>query len=626
MDSAQKTVRIGCASAFWGDTAAAAGQLVNGGRLDYLVFDYLAEVTMSIMAGARRKDADAGYAPDFISTVKPLLADIAQQGIKVCSNAGGINAIGCAKALQAMIDDAGLTLTVAVVEGDDLTARQGMFRPQNAVAKPGETGEVKTEIIEMFSKQPPPEKFVSVNAYLGAPAITEAFAAGADIVITGRVVDSAVVLGPLVHEFGWSWQDHDHLAQASLAGHVIECGTQCTGGNFTDWRLVKDGYDNMGFPIVECHADGSFVVTKVENTGGMVSCNTVAEQVVYEIGDPAAYLLPDVNCDFTQVRLEQRGDDRVLITGARGRAPSPQYKVSATYLDGYRCIATFMLGGREAVAKGQVVADAIITRVRTLFKAKGIADFGDLNIEVLGAESTYGAHAKGVNNREVVVKIAVQHSDRRALILFGSEIAQSATAMAPGITGLVGGRPKPTPRICLYSFLLDKKALEVSYSRLKDGSENLNVVEIDTGDTSSESPLQLENTWQHNEPVEALTKENTLTVPLIALAVARSGDKGDHCNIGVIAREANYLAYIEATLTEENLREYFAHILTDNSTITRYQLPGLNAMNILIENCLGGGGMASLRIDPQGKALAQQLLDIPVQISKNVFNGRRTWQ
>ncbi len=612
MESAQKTVRIGCASAFWGDTAAAAGQLVAGGRLDYLVFDYLAEMTMSIMAGAQLKDPNAGYAPDFIKTLKPLLTEIAQQGIKVCSNAGGINARGCAKALQTVIDEMGLALTVIVVEGDDLTAQQEMFHQLGAMDNEGNS----------ISKQSMPEKFVSVNAYLGAPAITAALASGADIVITGRVVDSAVVVGPLMHEFGWGWQDHDLLAQASLAGHVIECGTQCTGGNFTDWRLVKDGYANMGFPIVECYADGSFVVSKVENTGGMVTCNTVAEQVVYEIGDPAAYLLPDVICDFTQVQLQQQGDDRVLVTGARGSAPSSQYKVSATYLDGYRSIATFMLGGREAVAKAHTVADAIVTRVRSLFQVKGYADFSDLNIEILGSETTYGAHAKGINNREVVVKIAVQHSDRRALTLFGFEIAQAATAMAPGITGLVGGRPKPTPRICLYSFLLDKKALEVTYSRLKSGSEDPNIVEIDSGDTSTKSPL---NPWQHHEPVEALSSENTVTVPLIAVALARSGDKGDNCNIGVIAREENYLPYIEAALTEQNLRDYFAHILTDNSTIYRYQWPGLNAVNILIENCLGGGGMASLRIDPQGKAIAQQLLDLPVQISKNVFNGRDSW-
>lgn len=617
MDSAKKTIRVGCASAFWGDTSAAAGQLVAQGQLDYLVFDYLAEMTMSIMAGAKLKNPDAGYAPDFICTLKPLLKEIAAQGIKVCSNAGGINAIGCAKALQAVIAESGLAFNVFVIEGDDLTEHQQSFREQGNVGKP--------EIVEMFSNQPLPEDLVSVNAYLGAPAIADAFAAGADIVITGRVVDSAVIVGPLVHEFCWDWQDYDRLAQASLAGHVIECGTQCTGGNFTDWHLVKDGYANMGFPIVECHADGSFIVTKVENTGGLVSCATVGEQVLYEIGDPADYQLPDVVCDFTQVRLLQQGENRVLITGAAGRAPSSQYKVSATYLDGYRSSATFMLGGREAVAKGRVVADAIITRVRTLFKAKNCPDFSDVNIEILGAESTYGAHAKGQDSREVVVKISVQHADRRALNMFGLEIAQAATAMTPGITGLVGGRPKATPRICLFSFLLDKQAIEVTYRQLVNDGCSDKVVDVTTYDNFqyTENPDRRTLLWHRNEPVEVLTAENTITVPLIELAIARSGDKGNHCNIGVIAREKNYLAYIEAALDKETLAKYFTHLLAANSKITTYQLPGLSAINILMENSLAGGGMASLRIDPQGKAIAQQLLDMPVQISNNVFIGRR---
>nr|MDT0252991.1 acyclic terpene utilization AtuA family protein [Endozoicomonas sp.] len=424
-----------------------------------------------------------------------------------------------------------------------------------------------------------------------------------------------VVLGPLVHEFGWGWQDYDKLAQGSLAGHVIECGTQATGGNFTDWHLVKDGYANMGFPIVECSEDGLFVVSKCSGTGGLVSCDTVAEQILYEIGNPEDYLLPDVTCDFSQVSLEQTGIDQVRVTGARGRPCSTQYKVSATYMDGYRSNATFMIGGIDAGEKGQVVADAIIKRVRGLLNLKGLDDFNDVNIEVLGTEVTYGAQAMENQPREVVVKIAVSHQDKNALRLFGSEIAQAATAMAPGITGLVGGRPKASPRICLFSFLMDKADVLPVYSLINTEEKSPQIAYVDSGQIIS-TP---ESVWNENPLPTPLGELPEFTVPLVKLALGRSGDKGNHCNIGIIARDKRYLPYIEKALTPDHVANYFAHLLSDRSEVTRYQLPKMKSINIVITHCLGGGGMASLRIDPQGKALAQQLLSISIPINKSLY-------
>jgi hypothetical protein len=590
----ENKVRIGCASAFWGDTSMAAQQLVKQGQIDYLVFDYLAEVTMSIMAGARMKNPDAGFAPDFVMTLERLLQPIAEQGIKVVSNAGGVNVRGCVAALQGAIDKAGMNLKVAAVEGDNLVKRQQEFAGAG--------------IVEMFSGEEFPEQCLSVNSYLGASAVRDALAAGADIVITGRVVDSAVVLGPLMHEFNWSETDYDLLAQGSLAGHVIECGAQCTGGNFTDWQLVAADYANMGFPIVECAVDGSFVVSKPKGTGGLVSVGTVGEQILYEIGDPSQYLLPDVTCDFTGVKLEQLDAGHVLVAGAKGRAPSDHYKVSATYMDGYRCNASFMIGGRQAVEKGQRVAESIIERVSFIFQAMGLKNFTATDIEILGSETTYGEHSRSLNNREVVVKIAVHHQDKKALGLFAREIAQAATAMAPGLTGLVGGRPKPSPMIRLFSFLWPKDQIEVSYNL------NNQTAVVDIAQGESLETFIAASTALVSPEIDINVDACDATTSLINLAMARSGDKGDHCNVGILARDPAYLPYIQAAVQPEKIRQYLSHIMGKSSDVKLYSLPGLDAFNVMLEQALGGGGIASLRIDPQGKAMAQQLLDMPISV------------
>lgn len=591
----ERVVKIGCASGFWGDTNTAAFQLVHLTDINYLVFDYLSEITMSIMAKAKMVEPKHGYALDFVSRVMaPLLKKIAEKKIKVISNAGGVNPLACRNALQKIIKEYGLDLKVAVVLGDDLLPQHEHLKQQN--------------IREMFSGEALPEQVASSNAYLGAVAIRDALDLGADIVITGRVVDSAVVLAPLLHEYQWSLDDYDQLAQGSLAGHVIECGAQCTGGNFTDWRLVQ-GFDNIGFPVVEVSEDGSFVVTKPQGTGGLVSTATVAEQIVYEIGNPQAYLLPDVIADFNQVHLEQVGEHRVRVTGAKGQAPTAQYKVSATYPDGYRVLVSFLIAGREAPQKAQIIADAILAKCERVLAMRSVPPFSEKSVEILGIESTYGEHAQTLNSREVVVKIAVKHMFKEACMFFASEIAQASTGMAPALAGIVGGRPKASPVIKLFSFLIDKNQVSVEI----DFEGKRYPVEIPQGVSTEQLP-----TLKAGE--NAIYQGDEIEVPLIEIAHTRSGDKGNYSNIGVIARKADYLPWIRAALTEEAVASYMQHVLdAEKGRVIRYELPGLNALNFMLENALGGGGVASLRIDPQGKAFAQQLLDMPVKVPAHLL-------
>ncbi len=591
-----KIVRIGGASGFWGDSSVAAEQLVSGAQIDYLVFDYLAELTMAILASARSKKPEMGYATDFVDiAMKSVLPEVVRRGIKVVANAGGINPKGCADALARLAQEMGVSLKIAVVEGDDVSALIPALRAAGQK--------------DMFSGASLPDKVLSANAYLGALPIAQALQAGADVVITGRCVDSAVTLGALMHSFGWTAGDHDLLAAGSLAGHIIECGCQATGGLHTDWEQVPD-WANIGYPVIECHADGRFVVSKPQGTGGRVLAAAVAEQMLYEIGDPGAYILPDVVCDFREVRIEQEGPNRVSVSGARGLPPTDSYKVSATWMDGFRCAGTLVIIGIDAVAKARRTGEAILERTRGIFKKMGLPDYSAAYVEVIGAETQYGPHARTSQAREVMMRVAVNHPIKQALDIFAREIAPAGTSWSPGTTGPALSRPSVSPLIKQFAFTLPKRQVEISVTM--DGKSHTVEVPLDGG-------YQVAQSVASAGAADIADSEKSLAVPLIRLAYARSGDKGNISNIGVIPRNPEYLPILAARLTAAAVKDYFAHMV--KGEVRRYLLPGIHAFNFVLEDALDGGGPASMRMDPLGKGMGQMLLDMPITVPESLANS-----
>jgi len=589
----EKIVRIGGASGAWGDSPRAIGQLLRE-PVDYLMMDYLAEVTMSLLARARMKVPSGGYPPDFIGYLKPHMTEIMRRGVKIVSNAGGVNPQGCADALGEACAALGLRPRIAVVEGDDLIPMIDSLRAAG--------------VTEAVSGARLPERMLTANAYLGALPIKAAFDHGADIVITGRCADSALALGALMHEFAWADDAYDLLAAGSLVGHLLECGAQGVGGLHTDWRLVPD-WANIGYPLAECRADGGFVLTKPAGTGGLVTPGTTAEQTLYEIGDPAAYILPDVIADFSHVCVTQAGPDRVVVSGARGRPPTPQYKVSATYHDGYRAVATVSIVGIDAAAKAERTGEALIARARIAFFEAGLPDFMETHIEALGAEAAYGPHTHARAAREVLLRLVVTHKDPAALDMFARELGSVGIAFAPGTTGIYNGRPKPTPQIRLFTFFIDKSRLPPPAVTLDGQTFSIAVPQGLDPPPAVGAPTT---------PSASTPPRDWVEVPLIRLALARSGDKGDSANIAIIARDTAFLPIIRDQVTPAAIAAHFSGLV--EGPVQRFDAPGLNAVNFLLQGALGGGGMASLRIDPQGKAFGQMALEMTVKVPPDLLS------
>jgi acyclic terpene utilization AtuA family protein len=446
----ERVVRVAAGQGFWGDWLEAPVRQVRGGPIDYLMMDYLAEVTMSIMQKQKSRDPKAGYARDFVPLMQRILPDIVDKGIKVTSNAGGVNPRGCAEAVLEVARGLGLSgkLKVGLVVGDDLLGRLDQLMAAGHSLSNMETGRPLADVRD---------RVLSANAYLGMAPIVEALRGGADVVITGRVTDTGLTLGPIFHEFGWPQEDWHKVAAGTVAGHIIECGAQCSGGNLLkDWRKVK-GLGNPGFPIVEATADGTFVVTKHPGTGGVVSVASVTEQLVYEMGDPRSYITPDGIADFTTIQLQQAGKDRVRVSGVRGSARTPMLKVSVAYFYGYKAVGTLVYSWPDAYDKARAADRILRERLADL----GL-EFEQILTEFVGASATHGPLSGPPDPEapEVQLRVGVRGRERPPVERFTREIAPLVLTGPPSVTGFAGGRPAVEEVVAYWPALIDRKQVE----------------------------------------------------------------------------------------------------------------------------------------------------------------------
>jgi len=612
-----RIIRVGNAQAFWGDRPQAAAELLAlRPDLDFLTMDYLAEVTMSILAQQRERDPSTGFPADFVGVVRGLCGYWAAGGrCKLIANAGGLNPLACAGACQKVLAEGGCAhLRIAIVTGDDVLPLL-----TDSAASPSSF----VNLDDGAAIETVRARLVSANAYLGCAGIAKALDEGATLIITGRVADPSMVVGACVHAFGWKHDDWDRLAGATVAGHLLECGTQATGGISTDWlELPENG--TIGYPIAEIDSTGHFVLTKPERTGGAVNLNTVKEQLIYEIGDPARYLSPDVAVSFLGIQLKDLGGNRVAVEGARGYPRPNTYKVSATYRDGFRAAGTVTIYGPHALAKARRAGSAVLERL----VASGCR-YRDALVECLGSGDAVPVWPAPADSLETVLRVAVESPDRSAVESFSREFFALVSAGPQGTTGYAEGRPRVHAVFRYWPCL-------ISVEQIKEQVELL--ASLDPTPAGSSAPLSPRvaplggahgaahgsgraqpsstlvdpvgggHSWLVRRPASSGLARPSPPAPrrLFDIALGRSGDKGISANVGIWARRPEDYPALVDWLTAAKVQEVFAPIGLEG--VERFEWPALCGMNFLLKGVLRRG----LRTDAQGKALAQALLCLPL--------------
>ena len=602
----KRTVRVGNAGGYWGDDPRALESQVLGPQPpEFVTADFLAEITMSILQKQRARDPEAGYARDFVSQLAPLLGAIRERGITVITNAGGVNPGACARAVLRAATEAGVALTVAVVDGDDLMGRLDALLDDGVGFDNLETG-------DPFG--PRRAGVLSANAYFGAEPIVRALAHRPDVVVTGRVTDTGITLAPIRHAFGWDPHDWDRIAGGIVAGHLIECGVQATGGNFTDWERVP-GLGNEGFPVVEVEEDGAFVLTKQSGTGGLVSPAVVREQLLYEMGDPERYLCPDATVDFSGLTVAAAGEDRVRVRGARGGPPPGDLKVSASVRGGFSARGSLVVGGPDVRAKTVALETAFRDRLQADCEAAGVPFPDEFRVDLAGADAAQRglADPSHLDPSEGLVRFAAWSRAREPLQVFRKLLPSfilsgpaglAVTGGAPAISEVVGYWPALVPR--------DRVPASVRVIRVSAGGAETVVGEETVRFEGPTAPANAPSAAVERSPTGVPAAGPLIETLLGAVAHARSGDKGDAANIGIVGRSAACYEWLREHLTAALVAEWVRDVA--EGPIVRYEVPGLWALNFILERALGGGGTRSLLLDPQGKTLAQGILRRRVRI------------
>ncbi len=584
------SITIGNAGGYWGDDLQAMRRQLEGGPLDYITMDFLAEITMSILQKQRARKPELGYATDFVTQIRDCLPLIIERGTTVISNAGGINPLGLGLEIHELVKAAGHDLKVGVVRGDDILTDLDNLTAAGESFTNMETGEAFSPIRHRIS---------SANVYFGAEPVVRALEAGCRIIVTGRVTDTGVTLAPMIHEFGWAADDWNRIAAGVVAGHIIECGTQASGGNITDWEDVKS-FHRIGYPMLKVSSDGSFVVTKHPKTGGLVSEKTIKEQLVYEMGDPSNYISPDGIACFDTLQLDEVGPNRVRVSGVTGKPAPTHLKVSMSYDDGWKASGSLLMSGPHVEVKAKTMADIFWKRLGLTFE--------DQRTEAIGIGSIWPAELSEYEPSEILLRFGVRDQDADKITEFG-KLLPSLILSGPSGVAVTGGRPRPAPVVAYWPTLIARERCQAEVIVIDpDGTQRNETMPLGRSDVAPPDGSKTKRAKRLN----VSHGKRTRSAPLRAIAYARSGDKGDTCNIGVLARSPEAYAWLCDNLKPTVVKRFFKGIT--RGRVTRYELDNLLALNFLLEQTLGGGGTRSLMIDPQGKTLSQALLEMRLEI------------